>query len=55
MRLRRLITILALAAGTVGFAPAVAAPMASAFGDSPGVSAPDNGSTHAARPGRGWR
>jgi len=52
MRLKRLVAVLALAAGIVGVAPAVAAPMAAAFNDSPSVSATDPGGTTLA--GRSW-
>lgn len=53
MHVKRLIAVLALAAGIVGVAPAVAAPIASALDSAPSVSAPDNGDTTLA--GRGWR
>lgn len=52
MRAKRLIAGLALAAGGIGIAPALAAPMAVAFGDSPAVSAPDSGGATVA--GRSW-
>jgi hypothetical protein len=56
MRVKRLFVVLALTAGAVvGVAPAVAAPIASAFGGSPGASAPDNGTTTlAGSTGRRW-
>ena len=55
MRAKRLIAVLALAAGGIGIAPAIAAPMAVAFGDSPVVSAPDpGGATVAASTLRRW-